>query len=157
METKINPSTARVVLVTMATASLLIMLSMNQINNIIHGDLYNYELQFSYVWAMPYWVLSGIIFGLCWVNIVITALTAIYIFKKRKVTTKEPQEAKTEEEQKKTAELTHSQIQTLKQEPQTQEKIVTKQTGEPNEELQQTQTTSPTPLQSGRPDQDYLD
>jgi hypothetical protein len=152
METKINPSTARVVLVTMAAASLLIMLSMNQINYIIHGDLYNYELQFSYVWAMPYWVLSGIIFGLCWVNIAITALAAIYIFKRRKSTTDKQQKTRTEKKQIETTDFTDSQAHTQKQELQTQVKPDSQQTGKPNEELQQTQ--SATPSQPGLLNQD---
>jgi hypothetical protein len=85
MKTHINPSVARITLIVMAASSLLAMFSINQINYIVHGDLYNYNLSFSYAWAIPYWVLSGIIFGLCWVNIIITAVTAVYVFKKRNI------------------------------------------------------------------------
>lgn len=139
----------------MAAASLFIMLSLNQINYLVHGDLYNYGLQFSYVWAMPYWVLSGIVFGLCWVNIAITALAAIYVFKKgRKVVTvnQENQEetgAQIEgKEQRKLAEFMQSQNQMQKQELQTPEETETQQMGLINEELHR--TTSPTKPQLDR-------
>lgn len=84
METNINPSTMSAVLILMATASLFTMLSLSQINYIVHGDLYDYGLQFSYRWAMPYWVLSGIVFGLSWVNITTSIIVTLYIFKKRR-------------------------------------------------------------------------
>ena len=82
MKTTINPSAISTILILMAAASLFIMLSLNQINYIVHGDLYNFGLQFSYRWAMPYWVFSGIIFGLSWINIAISIIVTMYIFKK---------------------------------------------------------------------------
>lgn len=82
METNINLSVIGAVLILMAAASLFTMLSLNQINYIVHGDLYSYGLQFSYRWAMPYWVFSGIVFGLSWVNIFLSIIITLYIFKK---------------------------------------------------------------------------
>lgn len=82
METNINPSAIGMVLILMATASLLTMLSLNQINSIVNSDLYNYYLQFSYKWAMPYWIFSGMIFGLSWMNIALSIIVALYVFKK---------------------------------------------------------------------------
>lgn len=82
METNINPSAISAVLILMAAASLFTMLSLNQINYIVHGDLYNYGLQFSYKWAVSYWVFSGIVFGLSWINISLSIIIALYIFKK---------------------------------------------------------------------------
>lgn len=87
METNINPSAISTVLILMAAASLFTMLSLNQMNYIVHGDLYNYGLQFSYRWAMPYWVSSGIIFGLSWVNIFLSIIVTLYIFKKSRKST----------------------------------------------------------------------
>jgi hypothetical protein len=84
METQVNPSVISVVLIAMAAASLFVMLSLNQINYLVHGDLYDYGLQFSYRWAMPYWVFSGIVFGLSWVNIFIATLITLYVVKKRR-------------------------------------------------------------------------
>ena len=87
METNVNPSAISTVLILMAAASLFTMLSLNQVNYIVHGDLYNYGLQFSYRWAMPYWVLSGIIFGLSWVNIFLSIIVTLYIFKRSRKST----------------------------------------------------------------------
>jgi hypothetical protein len=71
----------------MAVTSLLIMLSLNQINYMVHGDLYNFGLQFSYRWAMPYWILSGIVFGLSWTNIAVSIVFTLYIQKKSRTRT----------------------------------------------------------------------
>jgi hypothetical protein len=82
MEPNINTSAIGAVLVSMAAASLFTMFSLTQINYIVHNDLYNYNLQFSYRWAMPYWVFSGIVFGLSWVNISLSIIVTLYIFQK---------------------------------------------------------------------------
>ncbi len=82
MDTNVSPSAISVVLLLMAAASLCVMLSLNQINYIVHGDLYNYGLQFSYRWAMPYWILSGAVFGLSWTNITIAIVVTVYLFRK---------------------------------------------------------------------------
>lgn len=86
MELNFNPSAIGVVLILMAAASLFTMFSLTQINYIVHNDLYNYNLQFSYRWAMPYWVFSGIVFGLSWVNISLSMIVTLYIFKKTRNT-----------------------------------------------------------------------
>jgi len=82
MELNINPSAIGTILILMAAASVFTMFSLTQINYIVHNDLYNYNLQFSYRWAMPYWVFSGIVFGLSWVNISLSIIVTLYIFKK---------------------------------------------------------------------------
>lgn len=82
MKTNTNLSPINAVLILIAAISLFTMLSLNQINYIVHNDLYNYGLRFSYRWAMPYWVFSGIIFGLCWFNITLSIIVTLYIFKK---------------------------------------------------------------------------
>jgi hypothetical protein len=84
MHAKVNPSTISAVLISMATASLVTMLSLNHISHIIHADLYNYGLRFSYRWAMPYWVFSGIIFGFCWTNIAISMIITFYVYRKNR-------------------------------------------------------------------------
>lgn len=83
MEAEVNSSVVCVVLISMAAASLFAMISLNQINYIVHGDLYSFGLQFSYRWAIPYWLFSGIVFGLSWMNIAIAIIVTLYIFKKR--------------------------------------------------------------------------
>jgi hypothetical protein len=82
MDTRISPSVISVILLLMAVTSVLIMLSLNQINYMVHGDLYSFGLQFSYRWAMPYWILSGIVFGLSWTNIAVSIVFTLYIQKK---------------------------------------------------------------------------
>ena len=46
------------------------MICLLQVDGIVHGDLYNYGLHFSTVWAEPYWTLVKIVFGLGWFNII---------------------------------------------------------------------------------------
>ena len=86
MQANINSSTISVVLILMAIASLITMLSLNQISYIVHNDLYNFGLQFSYRWAMPYWVFSGVVFALCWGNIGLSIISTLYIFRKNRKT-----------------------------------------------------------------------
>lgn len=87
MASSINSSAITVVLILIAAASLFTMLSLNQISYIVNGDLYNYNLQFSYRWAMPYWIYSGVIFGLSWVNIFLAIVVSVYIFRKNRKST----------------------------------------------------------------------
>jgi hypothetical protein len=82
MQTRVSPSAVSVILILMATTSVLIMLSLNQINSIVHGDLYAFDLKFSHEWAIPYWILSGIIFGLSGTNIALSLLFTAYVQKK---------------------------------------------------------------------------
>jgi hypothetical protein len=82
MEASVNSSALSAVLIALAACSLFTMLSLNQMNYIVQGDLYNYGLQFSYRWAMPYWVFSGIVFGLSWTNIFLSIIVALYIFRR---------------------------------------------------------------------------
>ena len=91
MQTNINPSAISTVLILIAAASLITMIGLNQISYIVHGDLYNYGLRFSYRWAMPYWVFSGIIFGLCWTNIVLSIIVTFHIFRKNRRSTIAPE------------------------------------------------------------------
>jgi len=58
------------VLVLMAASSLLSMIGLLQIDRIVHQELYNYNLRFSYQWAVPYWAFMKFLFALGWVNII---------------------------------------------------------------------------------------
>jgi uncharacterized membrane protein len=101
MDADVNPSVVGIVLILMAAVSLFAMISLNQINYIVHGDLYSFGLQFSYRWAIPYWLFSGIVFGLCWVNIAIAIIFTLHIFKKSRTQTsasERSQAGETEEE-----------------------------------------------------------
>jgi hypothetical protein len=82
METSINLSATGLLLILVAASSLFVMLSLNHINYIVHGELYNFGLEFSYRWAMPYWIFSGIVFSFCWVNIALAIALTFYLLKK---------------------------------------------------------------------------
>ena len=83
LKTHVNLSGLRLVLIVMAATSLLVMLMLTQIDNIIHGVLYDFGLRFSYQWAMPYWINSGLIIGLSWFNIVASCILIYYFYKRR--------------------------------------------------------------------------
>jgi len=77
-----KPNTVNIVslvLVLMAASSLVSMISTFTIDRIVHGDLYNYGLQFSYQWAMPYWAMTTIVFGMGWFNIIIAIAFQFYM------------------------------------------------------------------------------
>jgi len=64
---------ASIVLILMAGASLVSMLGTLRIDSIINHDLYDYGLQFSTKWAVPYWTTAGIVFSMGWL-IILTAI-----------------------------------------------------------------------------------
>ena len=45
----------RVILVLWLVSSVFVLLLLSKIDGIVHGELYNYGLQFSFAWASPYW------------------------------------------------------------------------------------------------------
>ncbi len=51
-----------------------------QINGIVHGQLYDYSLQFSLLWASPYWDLERMIYACSAVPIVTSGLALAYSF-----------------------------------------------------------------------------
>jgi hypothetical protein len=55
-----------IVLILMAGASLVSMLATLSIDHIINHTLYNYGLQFSLNWAVPYWTMAAIVFSMGW-------------------------------------------------------------------------------------------
>lgn len=57
-----NSTFARVTLILWLVSSAFIIVSMGNIDNIVHGDLYNYGLQFSLVWASSYWFSARLIY-----------------------------------------------------------------------------------------------
>jgi hypothetical protein len=70
-------------LIVMAVVSVSVMIVLTQIDFIVHRVLYDFGLLFSYRWAMPYWVSSGIIIGLSWFNLTASAALVYYFIKKR--------------------------------------------------------------------------
>lgn len=69
------------VLVLVALSSLVSMLAVNRIDSMVHNDLYRYDLQFSYEWALPYWTMTTLAFATCWFNIVIALAFQFYMLR----------------------------------------------------------------------------
>lgn len=80
----INLSVVILALIVMAVVSFFVMVSVTQIDQLVHGVLYDFGLRFSYRWAMPYWIYSGVIVGLSWFNIVASTALIYYIFTRSK-------------------------------------------------------------------------
>jgi hypothetical protein len=66
------------ILILMAGASLVSMLATLNIDHIINHDLYNYGLQFSTKWAVPYWTMAAIVFSMGWLIIVTSVAFELY-------------------------------------------------------------------------------
>ena len=66
------------VLILMAVASLISMIAAFQLDIIVNQDLYAYGLQFSDVWAYPYWTAIRLIFAMSWLSIIATVAFQVY-------------------------------------------------------------------------------
>ncbi len=67
------------ILVLVAFSSLVSMFAVTRIDSIVHGDLYRYNLRFSYDWAMPYWTMTTLVFAMGWFNIFIAIVFQFYV------------------------------------------------------------------------------
>lgn len=67
------------VLVIVASSSLISMIALTRLDNIVHTDLYRYGLSFSYEWAMPYWTMTTFVFAMGWVNIFMAIVFQFYV------------------------------------------------------------------------------
>lgn len=83
MKVSVNLSIVALAMIIMAVSSLLIMVSLTQIDQIVHGDLYNFGLEFSNRWAMPYWINSGVIISLSLSNVVAAILLSYHLVRAR--------------------------------------------------------------------------
>ena len=79
MPANLNPSTLGISLIIVASSCLFTMLAVNQINYLVHDDLYSDGLTFSYQWAMPYWGFSGAIMALSMTNIVLSLIASLHV------------------------------------------------------------------------------
>lgn len=61
------------VLILMAGASLVSMLATLRIDHVVNQDLYDYGLQFSTQWAVPYWTMATVVFSMGWL-IILTSI-----------------------------------------------------------------------------------
>jgi len=87
---------ASLVLVITTFSSLVSMISILKIDQIIHGDLYNYGLRFNYHWAIPYWTMTTIVFGMGWFNIIASIAFQFYVLIYGRKEALEPTEMPTE-------------------------------------------------------------
>ncbi len=67
------------VLIIVASSSLISMIALTRVDNIVHTDLYRYGLNFSYEWAMPYWTMTTFAFAMGWVNIFMVIVFQFYV------------------------------------------------------------------------------
>jgi hypothetical protein len=68
------------VVVLMATVC--VAFSLSVLDNIVHGTLYNYGLQFSYDWASPYWNALRAVQAFLVLTAVSTLVSAFYVYRK---------------------------------------------------------------------------
>jgi energy-coupling factor transporter ATP-binding protein EcfA2 len=59
--------------------AVLILVALLQIDQIIHGTLYSYGLQFSNTWALPYWALYRFAVGIAYLIFVLSVLLIVYM------------------------------------------------------------------------------
>lgn len=58
-----NKWLVRILLVTWISSTILVLYMVNNLNMIIHGALYDFGLQFNYIWADPYWISLNLIYA----------------------------------------------------------------------------------------------
>jgi hypothetical protein len=51
----------------------------SNLDHVVHGDLYNYGLQFSLEWAEPYWAYARLILGCLLISLLITAISIVLV------------------------------------------------------------------------------
>jgi putative ABC transport system ATP-binding protein len=59
--------------------AVLIFVVLLQIDQIVHGTLYSYGLQFSNTWALPYWTFHKFAVGLAYLIFVLSAFLIVYV------------------------------------------------------------------------------
>lgn len=71
------PTFGKVILLVWLFCSVLLVFLIQKIDSIVHGQLYNFGLQFSYVWADPYWNALHLIYVLLAVPGILSAIALI--------------------------------------------------------------------------------
>jgi uncharacterized Zn-finger protein len=73
----------RIVLLVWLVSSALVMFSQRSIDAIVHGTLYSYGLQFSTIWAQPYWTYARILYASQFVSIGLSLVALGFGFLKK--------------------------------------------------------------------------
>ena len=84
MRIEVNGTIVALILLIMAGVPVIITVGLVQIDRIVNVSLYDYGLRFSYRWATPYWIFSGMILGLSWFNIIAAAGLIFHLMIKRR-------------------------------------------------------------------------
>jgi hypothetical protein len=87
------------ILILMAGASLVSMFATFRIDHIVHHDLYNYGLQFSTQWAIPYWTMAAIVFSMGWLIILTSIAFELHLVMHRRHKLPEPEAPSVRQEQ----------------------------------------------------------
>ena len=73
----------RVVLVLWLVSSVFILFLLSEIDGIVHSELYNYGLQFSFAWASPYWAFVRLVYVCLTVPSILSVVALVFSFAKR--------------------------------------------------------------------------
>ena len=65
-------------------ATIIVIISLVQLNQIVHGTLYNYGLNYSSDWAVPYWIASSIMLSLLFFTLVALPIIGYVSYKKQR-------------------------------------------------------------------------
>ncbi len=76
---KVLDTISRVIPMVFLVCSLVILNAYSQIDNIVHGTLYQYGLQFSTAWATPYWNTGGVLMAMGWTIVITAVLFQVYL------------------------------------------------------------------------------
>jgi len=82
-----NQWISRILLTTIVIISAVVMYAINEIDHIINVQLYDYNLQFSFDWANPYWGLTKIIYISLGATIIMSITVLLLGFIKTKTST----------------------------------------------------------------------
>jgi uncharacterized Zn-finger protein len=78
----------RVVLALWIVSSVFVVFLMGMIDGIVHGELYGFGLQFSYVWASPYWAFVRLVYVCLAVPSFLSVAALVFGFLNRRKTEK---------------------------------------------------------------------
>jgi len=84
-----NSSFVRIVLVLWLVSSFFVLFLLGRIDSFVHGELYDFGLQFSYVWATPYWALLRLVY-VCLAVPSVLSVAALGLDVWRKIKSKKP-------------------------------------------------------------------
>ena len=116
-------------IIPVSISAALVAYGLEWLNNIVHGTLYDYGLQFSYDWAYPYWSVLRTVQALIGLTAVFSAVSYLYMYRTYTLVKRRKHEetrAKTEvevetEREKKTVSLPPSPTPTFTPIPSTRE------------------------------------